>query len=334
MLSLYQIYLRERRGSVAALYVLSLLGFLASVAVVAFWSVGGRLGEDLRAQLGAGTVVVAGGDFTEGDLARALSLGCFSEGYGVSFLQGVLVLPNGTRRGVVVGAVPSGVMGASGAAATAFSLVAERGDVVMLEVEGRLVRLFVNSTFTRMFSLMGFSADVYVDRSVLGVGRYGALVLRKAGGGNCLEGLRALFPKAAVMDSDFVISALWGQLLVYLAAAGLVAVSVVTAVAALIYTLSTTLYFLHFKEFAVLRVLGLKKRGLLGLVSLLFFTPVAAGVLTGVPIALAAAASSGLDPALSVGIPAAVLLASSTLASLPALRRLYALSPAAALRYE
>jgi ABC-type antimicrobial peptide transport system permease subunit len=156
------------------------------------------------------------------------------------------------------------------------------------------------------------------------------LVLQKAGR-SCVKELRGLFPRAAVIDSDELMSALWGQLLLYLGSAALVALSTTAAVAALVYTYATTMYYTHFKEFAILRTLGLKKRGLVALALMLFALPAAAGSLTATALALAA---PGVSTAQIAPIPPAVVTAATLLASAPALRRLYAITPAEALRTE
>jgi ABC-type antimicrobial peptide transport system permease subunit len=126
---------------------------------------------------------------------------------------------------------------------------------------------------------------------------------------------------------------LWGQLLLYLGSAALVALSTTAAVAALVYTYATTIYYTHFKEFAVIRTLGLRKRGLAALALMLFALPAAAGSLTATALALMVEAP-GVSTAQIAPIPPAVVTAATLLASAPALRRLYAITPAEALRTE
>jgi ABC-type antimicrobial peptide transport system permease subunit len=123
-----------------------------------------------------------------------------------------------------------------------------------------------------------------------------------------------------------------GQLLWYLGSAALVALSITAAVAALVYTYATTMYYTHFKEFAVLRTLGLKKRGLAALALMLFALP-AAGSLTATALALTVE-TPGVSTAQTAPIQPAVVTAATLLASAPALRRLYAITPAEALRTE
>ena len=108
--------------------------------------------------------------------------------------------------------------------------------------------------------------------------------------------------------------------------------STTPAVAAFVYTYATTMYYTHFKEFAILRTLGLKKRGLVALALMLFALP-AAGSLTATALALMVEAP-GVSTAQIAPIPPAVVTAATLLASAPALRRLYAITPAEALRTE
>jgi|GEM_PF-1841714 len=329
---LYLLYVRERRGTVAALFLLSILGTVSLFAVFLFWQVGESIAGDIQRALGAGTVVVMGGPFSDRDLAAALSLGCFSGGYGVSVATGVLRYPNGTTRTVTVAAVPAGVRGVAGAAAVANAYYAKAGETYRVAAAGKELTIYVKEAAAQTASIAGLSADIYVDRALLGNLPYEYLVLQKAGR-SCVKELRGLFPRAAVMDSDEFISALWGQLLLYLGSAALVALSTTAAVAALVYTYATTMYYTHFKEFAILRTLGLKKRGLAALALMLFALPAAAGSLTATALALAVEAP-GISTAQIAPIPPAVVTAATLLASAPALRRLYAITPAEALRTE
>jgi len=335
MASLYELYLlyvRERRGTVAALFLLSILGTVSLFAVLLFWQVGERVTGDIQRSLGAGTVVVMGGPFSDRDLAAALSLGCFSGGYGVSVATGVLRYPNGTTKTVTVAAVPAGVRGVAGAAATANAYYAKAGETYRVAAAGKELTIYVKEAVVQMASMADLYADIYVDRALLGNLPYNYLVLQKAGR-SCVKELRGLFPRAAVMDSDEFISALWGQLLLYLGSAALVALSTTAAVAALVYTYATTMYYTHFKEFAILRTLGLKKRGLAALALMLFALPAAAGSLTATALALTVEAPVVSTAQIAL-IPPAVVTVATLLASAPALRRLYAITPAEALRTE
>jgi len=245
---------------------------------------------------------------------------------------GVLRYPNGTTRTVTVAAVPAGVRGVAGAAAVANAYYAKAGETYRVAAAGKELTIYVKEAAAQTASIAGLSADIYVDRALLGNLPYEYLVLQKAGR-SCVKELRGLFPRAAVMDSDEFISALWGQLLLYLGSAALVALSTTAAVAALVYTYATTMYYTHFKEFAILRTLGLKKRGLAALALMLFALPAAAGSLTATALALAVEAP-GISTAQIAPIPPAVVTAATLLASAPALRRLYAITPAEALRTE
>lgn len=329
---LYLIYVRERRGVSVALFVLSLLGAVALVAVFAFWQLGTLVASDLEKQLGAGTVVVLGSSFTDRDLAAALSLGCFSGGYGVSTIAGALRYPNGTSREIAVVAVPAGVYGVVGAAAVANAYYAKSGEVYRLVVLGKETVIYVKDVKRQIAFLLGLSGDVYVDRALLGNPPYNALLLQKVDD-SCVRELRGLFPGAAVIDSDELISALWGQLLVYLSGAALVALSTTAAVGALIYTYATTMYYTHFKEFAILRTLGLKRRGLAALALMLFSLPAVAGAVAAT-IAMLLIEIDGVSASQAASISAAIIITTSLLAPLPALRRLYKITPAEALRTE
>ncbi len=332
LFEIYLIYVSERRSVVVALFVLSFLGTVALVAVFVFWQLGGAIAADLERQLGAGTVVVLGSSFTDRDLAVALSLGCFSGGYGISTVAGALRYPNGTSKDVTVVAVPAGTYGAVGVAAIVNAYYAKSGQVYRLVVSEGEVMIYVKDVLRQMASLPGLSGDVYVDRALLGNPPYNALVLQKVGDG-CVRELRGLFPGATVVDSDELISALWGQLLIYLGGAALVALSTTAAVGALIYTYATTMYYVHFKEFAILRTLGLKRRGLVALALMLFSLPAAAGAATAVVAALTLE-MDGVSTIHAALISAVLTTATSLLASLPATRRLYKITPAEALRVE
>ncbi len=316
----------------AALFLLSMLGTVSLFAVLLFWQLGENIAGDIQRSLGAGTVVVMGGPFSDRDLAAALSLSCFSGGYGVSVTTGVLRYPNGTTRTVTVAAVPAGVRGVAGAAAVANAYHAKAGETYRVAAAGKELTIYVKEAVAQMAYMEGLYADIYVDRALLGDLPYNYLVLQKAGR-SCVKELRGLFPRAAVEDSDELISSLWGQLLLYLGAAALVALSTTAAVAALVYTYATTMYYTHFKEFAILRTLGLKKRGLAALALMLFALPAAAGSLVATALALAVEAP-GVSTAQIAPIPLAVVTAATLLASAPALRRLYAITPAEALRTE
>ncbi len=110
------------------------------------------------------------------------------------------------------------------------------------------------------------------------------------------------------------------------------ALSTTAAATILVYTYAATVYYTHFKEFAILRTLWLKKRGLVALALMLFALP-AAGSLTATALALAVE-TSGISTAQIAPIPPTVVTAATLLASVPALRRLYAITPAETLRTE
>jgi hypothetical protein len=69
---LYLLYVRERRGTVAALFLLSMLGTVSLFAVFLFWQLGESIAGDIQRALGARTIVVMGGPFSDRDLAAAL----------------------------------------------------------------------------------------------------------------------------------------------------------------------------------------------------------------------------------------------------------------------
>jgi hypothetical protein len=152
---LYLLYVRERRGTVAALFLLSMLGTVSLFAVLLFWQVGESIAGDIQRSLGAGTVVVMGGPFSDRDLAAALSLGCFSGGYGVSVATGVLRYPNGTTRTVTVAAVPAGVRGVAGAAAVARAYYAKAGETYRVAAAGKELTIYVKEAVAQTASMAG-----------------------------------------------------------------------------------------------------------------------------------------------------------------------------------
>ncbi|MEZ0318948.1 MAG: hypothetical protein ABWK05_03010 [Pyrobaculum sp.] len=338
MLSLVSIYSRERRFLMLAIFFVSALASLAIAFTLAFVELGGGITSQLSEVLGAGRYIILKGEmdrpFTDADLAAALASVCSAEGYGVAYRPVYIQYLNGTRRAVTAAFVPTGaVEGVRFLEVVASGALASTGDSFYLDVGGRRYLVSVARVRPVGVYVPGLSADLYVDGALLGGARqYDVLVVGKGPCGGA-DVLKALFPKSEVLDADYVLGAFWGQLFLYLAAAGVVALSSAAAAASLTFTLASAFVASSFRDFAVMRVLGLKRRGLLALALAVLLTP----SLGGVAVAALASASvymAGVELGPKMATSAAFVVLLTALSLLPSLVRLYRLRPVEALRYE
>ena len=338
MLTLYSIYAKERKAVVVGIFLAAFLSTLAVAAVFAFWELGDAFSGELRGILGVGRYVVfppEGAKFTMGDAARAAAALCSDRAYGVAYVPVKVAYVNGTERWVTAAFVPRGaVEGVRLLEAVASRHVASEGDVFYVYVHNRPYMLTTSRVLEGALYVPGLSADLYLDAELLGASRFDVLVVEKGACGG-VEDLRALFPRASVLDTDLLLSAFWGQLLLYLAGASAVAASSAAAVAALNYTLAMSTLYAHWKDFAVMRVVGMKRRQLLALAAMLFYAPALMGAATAAFLASGVHVEGfNIDVGAGAAKAAALVAAFSALPLIPAFRKLYALQPVEALRYE
>lgn len=332
--SLLSLYARGRRKIAVALFFLSMLATGATAAALVMWGVGGALYGQLAELLGPGRYVVFGGSFSDADLLAAVQAVCSPGGYGVVYRPVKVRYVNGSVATFTAAFVPRGLMrGIEVLDAVALRHVAAAGDVVDVEVGGRWYQVRIAEVRDFTVFVPGLAADLYLDAELLGPARYDVLVVEKGNCGGARE-LEALFPRAQVFDADLVLTGVWSQLLAYLGATALVSASSIATAASLTYTAAALTLAASYKEFAVLRLLGLKRRSLVALMAALFLTPSAAGALVVLLASLSVEDVLGVSVRLYTAASAALVTAASALSLAPTLRKLYSLTPLEAIRAE
>ncbi|ABP50641.1 MULTISPECIES: hypothetical protein [Pyrobaculum] len=276
-----------------------------------------------------------GAKFAGGDVVRAAAAVCSEHAYGVVYMPIKVVYFNGTERWITAAFVPRGaVEGVRLLEVAATRHVASEGEVLYVYVNNKPFLVTVTRALEGVIYIPGLSADLYLDAELLGASRFDVLVVEKGACGGA-EDLTASFPGASVLDTDLLLSAFWGQRLLYLAGVSAVASSSAVAVAALNYTLTMSTLHAHWKDFAVMRVVGMKRRQLLTLAAMLFYAPALMGVVAAALLA-AGVHIEGLNIDVGAGVAKAAVIVAvfSALLQIPAFLRLYALRPVEALRYE
>ena len=337
MLSIYSVYAEERRGLIVGIFLTAFLSTLALTAAFAFWDLGGALAAELRDLLGLGRYVIMsqeGAGLTWADVAKAAAAVCSDRSYGVTYLPLKIAYLNGTERWVTAAFLPRWAMeGIALLEVAASQALAREGDMLYAYISGKPLLVTVARALRGQIYVPGLSADLYLDSDLIGASHFNVIVVEKGSCGS-VEDLRALFPGAVVLDTDALLTAFWGQLLIYLAGAAVVAASATAAVAAMSYALATSALQAHWKDFAIMRVLGMRKRQLLALAALLFYTPALSGVVAAAFLAGGLEGEGLGGMAYSAIQAAAVVGASSALPLFPAFRRLYSMHPVEALRHE